>query len=286
MVTRFYLPSSGTAPGPTPLAAALWDITGSMTRRSLVTTKSNSALTTFSSAAEAVATSPQNVFGQRQWISDALDAGVVFSTTDTFSFVMRLLESNAGFNASLQLHIRIIDSTGATAKILYGGHSAANNATAGALGQEAATTTQATRIFNAVNLINNHTTSAGDRIVVEIGVRAENTVATSFTATFTCGDPSATADFALTAGLTTALDPWLEFSNDIFATQQEGRVNVVAEEAVIGVAAPEGQVNTVAQEAVVGVVTPEGQINAVVLEAIIGNEVIPGEWYVGAIPIR
>jgi hypothetical protein len=75
--------------------------------------------------------------------------------------------------------------------------------------------TVATRI-RAQTAVTAVTTQPGDRIVVEIGGKA-TAPSTSATYTMRQGDSAAT-DFALTSALTTDLNPWCEFSKDLYAT--------------------------------------------------------------------
>lgn len=76
-------------------------------------------------------------------------------------------------------------------------------------------TTQSTRIVNAQS-VTNVITQPGDRIVLEVGGHAAApTAATTYT--MRQGDNNA-ADFALTSALTTDLNPWLEFSQNIYST--------------------------------------------------------------------
>jgi hypothetical protein len=75
------------------------------------------------------------------------------------------------------------------------------------------TASAATRIINAAALANISST-LGDRIVVEIGVSISSAGGNRVTVE-RFGDTAATADFALTSGLTTDLIPWAEFSATI-----------------------------------------------------------------------
>ncbi|HET7713922.1 MAG TPA: hypothetical protein VFK94_06955 [Patescibacteria group bacterium] len=209
MATRFYLPSTGTPPVGLPGLPSGWTA-GDVPEIELPgpTTKSNTALTNYTvgETTASVTNIPIAAF-----ISAPLTAQTI---SGTFSAVVRGLESNAGADDSLQVGIVLIDNLGTTIKsTLYGGHAAALNTTAGALGQEFLTSA-ATRIFNAVALTS-QTAVLGDRLAIVVGYRTHDTVTTNRNTTLRFGDPTATADFALTAGLTTDLCPWVEFSANL-----------------------------------------------------------------------
>ena len=210
MATRFYMPSSGTA-GASPSPSASWGATAGTSRVPTSTTKSNTAFDSSGTYTETSTTNGINVLG-RQFVSAPLAAQTI---SGTFSLVVACLESSTNANASLQAIVRVVSNDGSTVRgTLYAGHSAANTTTAGALGQEMATS-GTTRIMNAVAL-SLVTLQEGDRIVVEVGGRFANTTATAMAQTFQWGDPSSASDYALTAG-NTSLAPaaWFEFSQNL-----------------------------------------------------------------------
>jgi len=205
-MTRFYLPASGTAPV-SPGFGSPWNVTTSATRGPAPTSKSG---TSFSGAVNFSETSATRINRlARQWVSDRFGAGDI---SGTFSVVVLCLESSTNANLSLQCVIRVVSEDGATVRgTLYAGHALTTEvATAGAIGQEMGTGAL-TRIFNAV-AVTPVTAQNGDRIVIEIGYRAHNTSASSYVGSFQWGDPTGTADYALTASLSTNLVPWVELS--------------------------------------------------------------------------
>jgi hypothetical protein len=209
MPTRFYLPSTGTPPVSLPGLPAGWTA-GDVPELELnaPATKSNTALTDYSvgETTTSVINIPIAAF-----ISPPLQAQTI---SGTFSAVVRGLESNAGADDSLQIGIVLIDNLGTTIKsVLYAGHAAALNTTVGALGQEFTTAAQ-TRRFNAVALTS-QTAILGDRLAIIVGYRSHDTTSTNRNTTLRFGDPTAVADFANTAGLTTDLCPWVELSGTI-----------------------------------------------------------------------
>ncbi len=215
MATRFAL-HNGPAVEVNPGFSTSWTTQASgAVPRSLSTARLG---TTLASAAYAETQAAAANVGARVYVSEPLAAQTI---SGTISAAIRALESAAAADASLQIVCRVVSADGATTRAhLYLGHTAALNTTAGALGQEIATAAQ-TRIFNAVPLTS-YACARGDRVTVEIGWRAHNTVTTSYSATLRFGDPAGVADFPLNAGGTADSTPWAEFSQDLAYTTSEG----------------------------------------------------------------
>lgn len=212
MPTRFYLPNSGTSPVASPVLSAVWDITTGFFNRPTDVTKSNTAL--------GAGTARQK--GSTTAWHDRLD-GVFISTQQlaaqtiaagTFSAVIRAVESNAAADDFLQIVIKVVSADGATTRgTIYAGSAlTAVSATASAENGEYPTTS-ATRIKSAI-ATTSVVAQAGDRIQIELGARTGGTT-TTHTFTHRFGDPTATADFALTAGLTSDAPPWVELSQTL-----------------------------------------------------------------------
>ncbi len=193
MATRFYLPSSGAA-GASPSIDPAWNQDDFASRVALVNAKSNTALTdqvdSYSSGAA--------IYLFRQYVSNPI--GVVNFNSTTVSAVVRGLK-NGGTTQTPRISIRLFHRDGTFTTLL-----------ALASFDSAFGTSAATRIVNAAALANAASLN-GDRLVVEIGISAAGGAPISGTLRF--GDPTATADFALTSGLTTDLDPWVELSANI-----------------------------------------------------------------------
>jgi hypothetical protein len=205
VATRFYLPSSGTAPV-TPPTPTGWDGTSGYVVRPCATTKSNTALTTKSNS-KTVSTSGTNYLNV-VFISPQIGAGVI---SGTFSAVLRGAEDSITRSMFHDLIIKVVSADGQTVRgTLYAGSTAGTSSgTVGAENEEYATSLT-TRIKNGI-AVTSVTAQTGDRIQIEIGTKSGYNIA-SGTASINFGDPSATADFALTSGLTTALCPWVELS--------------------------------------------------------------------------
>lgn len=207
MATRFYLPASGTIPVTPPALPTGW-VTGSPPgiQCPTGTTKTDTALADFlvSESTASVTNIPVGIF-----ISAPLAAQ---SIAGDVTAVVRGVEGASSSDDSLQVGLYLISNDGTSVlSTLYGGHAEALNTTSGALGQEIASAAQATRIIPATALTG-QTAVSGDRLMILVGYRTHDISATARTSTLRLGDPSATGDFALTSGLTTDLDPWVELS--------------------------------------------------------------------------
>lgn len=203
MATRFYLPAGGTAPASPAADTGVWeDVTAVTTngrRWPLVTTPTNTTLTAPSVVGNQATQPKDYLLGQ--WVSLGLPAAKTIG--GTVSLVVRLNEHDATTDSFMHVLIRVVSADGSTVRgTLLDSIDATEMAT-----------TLTTRIISAASLTP-VAASAGDRIVVEIGHRETNTRAVNLFQAISVGDPFATADFALTAGLTTSLLPWVEFSDD------------------------------------------------------------------------
>lgn len=198
MATRLYFPSSGTTPNSNITFGSQWaSVSSNGGQFPTSTTKTNTALTLFSDTSGAATTDRALM----QYQTNTLNVNQTIS--GTFSIVVSCSESNAQANTHLAVLVRAVD---------------ANNTVRGTLLSELVTSTEfatsaSTRIFSSVALTST-ACLAGDRLVIEIGFH-EAAPSSGRTLNETFGDPSATADFALTANLTTNLDPWCEFSQNI-----------------------------------------------------------------------
>ena len=201
MVTRLYLPSSGSAPI-TPAVSGAWEETVSgFFRAPTSTAHANTSLTSFGAYTTTQATQ-QSVWAQ--WISEPLNVDQTIS--GTLDIVCRGSEGATGDNTYLAVGVRVLSGDGGTVRgtLLFQG--------TGTGGAEFGTALR-TRIWSALSLASVNAL-AGDRIVVEIGQHAASP-GVAPTGTMRFGDPTGTADFALTSNLTTDLVSWLELSQTI-----------------------------------------------------------------------
>jgi hypothetical protein len=207
MATRFYFPAEGSGtPAISPAFDAGWEQTGQATRLKLVRKSQIAAASTLANTGTRTVpiTTTQDILCN-QFVSDPFPRPVLLDAGITFSLVMRVLESAATANVTLACVVRLVDSAGAARATLFSTFST---------GTEFGTTA-ATRIV-AATAITSILANAGDCIVVEVG---GNAAAPTAATTYTMRQGySATSDFALTAALTTDLNPWCEFSAELYGT--------------------------------------------------------------------
>jgi hypothetical protein len=225
MPTRFYFPAEGSGtPSISPGFDAGWEQTGQATRLKLVPKSEVTVPSTLANNGTRTVpiTTTQDILCN-QFVSRAIPAQN-FTAATTVSGVIRVFESATTANVFLAIVVRVVDETGVARGTLA---STFNTGTEWALSAAAAT-----RILAATALTPLQT-FPGDRIVVEIGGHATApTAATTYTMR---QGYSATSDFALTAALTTDLNPWIEFSTDIFGTPMNNYQQMCAREANAGV---------------------------------------------------
>lgn len=203
MATRFYFPAEGSgAPSVSPAFDAGWEQTAQATRLKLLYKNTLKALTTIANTGTRTVpiTTTQDILCN-QFVSDPIPPQKINSSC-LFSLVVSALESATTANVTLAVVVRIIDINGTTRATLF---STFNTGTEFG-------TTQSTRIV-AATAVAAVTTQLGDRIVVEVGGHAAApTAATTFTMR---QGTSGGSDFALTASLTTSLNSWCEFSENL-----------------------------------------------------------------------
>lgn len=201
-VTRFYLPSTG-APGVSPAYDASWEQTGEADRISMVMTKIGSALT--NAQRTVPITTTQDIL-TRQFVSEPVPFPVTIS--GMISMVIRDSESLNSANAYLAYSLRSWNPITSAFQAI------ASKFTTTGQTEDPVTASAATKIWSA-QAPTNVTLAAGDYLVFEVGIRA-NAPTAGNTAIRRFGDPTDTADFALTAGLTTDLCPWMEIAQDLY----------------------------------------------------------------------
>ncbi len=147
----------------------------------------------------------------RQFVSDPIVGAQTIS--GTLKGQLRIHESDIAANYLPQIMVSVVSNNGLTVRgTPFGGDTRTTNV------DEMATVSTNGKIPAAgISPVTLTSVSAldGDRLVVEIGCRANNTVTTDYTvrARFGCG--TATADLAEGGVETTDLNPWVEFSANI-----------------------------------------------------------------------
>src|SRR3990167_886221 len=205
MATRLYLPASGTPPLSSLGVNANWELATSLTRLPSFTIKKDTALTNTNR------TWPQTLTQQWCWYqfqSVPLIAAYSWTTSDTVSMVVgKCAETTNNGDSHLAYVVRVVSGDGTVIRGVIGLFHATSN-------EYPLLASAATRIHDArTNGATNFSSEVGDRIIVEIGLHGFTPAAESIQ--MRIGDPSATADFALTADLTTDLCPWVELSRTV-----------------------------------------------------------------------
>lgn len=209
MATRFYLPSAGTAAA-SPAFDAAWDDSSSVVRRPANRTKGTSAFAEVTDTEVSAVNTWDVCLGQ--FVSEPLQAQTI---TGTVKGIVRARESAAGANARSQMVVRVVSGDGATVR---GTLLAQDNTTTNINEWVATTTVTAARnarfpVGSTGATLTSVAAQAGDRIVIEVGARAVNTVATNFTLGLRFGE-NATDAAENETGVTEAA-PWVEFSADL-----------------------------------------------------------------------
>lgn len=208
MTTRLYLPVTGTPPLASLAVNSNWEYSTSLARLPCASARGNTALTTYTYQPPTSSGTYQWVW--RQWQSDILKYAYDWTTADTVSMVIgKCAETTTGGDAHLAYVVRVVSGDGSVIRGVIG----LMHATSSEFPLIAAA---ATRIHNAlITGATNFSSQAGDRIIIEIGLHLATPVVQNMQMRF--GDPTANppADFALTAGLTTDLVPWVQLSRTV-----------------------------------------------------------------------
>lgn len=205
MATRIYLPSSGTAPLGSLAVDSQWELSGSLVRLPCNVSKSNTSLTQKYGQWEST-TTQQWVWAQFQ--SPQMNAGYSWTTSETVSMVIKVAEAVAQVDSHLCYVIRVVSGDGATIRGTVGAYLATSTEYPTSLGAIA------TRIHDArTDGASNFSSLTGDRLIIEIGHHGVSPALNL--AYHNYGDPVGTDDYPLTAGETTDLCPWVEFSGTL-----------------------------------------------------------------------
>jgi len=202
MSTRFYFTATA-APAITPAYDANWNKTANAVRRLL----SRSKLTTINATSSDTETNAAayNILN-RQLISKPLVAQTI---TGTVKGQMRASETDPAADMCHALVVKVVSGDGLTVRgILLSDFPAA-------LASEFDNTGLVNRNFPASKALGSVTAQDGDYLVVELGVRAFNTVTTSMGFSLRYQDGAAVADLPEDETTNTDLCPWIEFSQDL-----------------------------------------------------------------------
>ncbi|MBI3778343.1 MAG: hypothetical protein HY274_05445 [Gammaproteobacteria bacterium] len=203
--TRFYMQNA--APDVTVAThRGAWDVTGSVLQRKLARTKSGAIAT--KAVAEASATNNYDVL-MLKFVSEPITAAQTI--TGTLNWIVGDQESSNNMNANWHVHAYVTqgdtDNLRGTLITDYTEAAGTNEWPTTAVGD--------TPNGAAAVALSSVAVSANDRIVIEAGYVARNSVTTNYTGTLWYGGTSATD---LTAGGDeTSFPGWWEFSQDLFS---------------------------------------------------------------------
>ncbi len=205
MATLIYLPSSGNAA----ITPSTWLFANQINPLTFagVLNKISSALTT---KLEATGTTSPITKAMLRYVIGPL-AGQ--SISGTVRMIMSCMESNAGANANLAMAVKIIQPDGSDRATLL----AVTSSDSAAAPYELTVSPLSTKIaYTSAEIepltLTTQTATAGDYLVIEIGFRSATTTSRNISLRY--GDAAA-SDFAYTVGLTTDLNPWVEFSQTL-----------------------------------------------------------------------
>lgn len=204
MATRLYF-NSITAPSISPSFDANWEQTGQAVRRRLEFKQANPpfvALTDFGGITIPITTTQDILVAQ--FVSDPLSSCRIDNRN--FSMIVGKCSENATTNnAHLAYSLRVLSNDGTVSR----GRVRSSFAT---ITEFPLTASAATRIISA-GACTPVTVQNGDRLCLEVGIRANApTAAGTGSMRFGIGQ---VADFALTSGLTTDLNSWAEFVQNL-----------------------------------------------------------------------
>ena len=216
-VTRFYIANTA-ADETLPAVQGTWTDSTSATTGLLGAKTGVAATKGVASSATGV-----NVLIGR-WMSLPLSANTSFATTDTVTYTVgALVSSVTNTTVHFRVHIYVVAPDGTTIR-----GTLLNNSTGAGT---AFTATATGRTDNALNLSNNVSALAGDRIVVEVGYNRTGSSAASRTITYNYGNTGAT-DLVSGSTAVTTNPGWFEFSTTFTAA---GSAPTVATNAATGV---------------------------------------------------
>lgn len=212
MATRLRLPAPLSVPTTiSPAFSVGWEETANAVRAKLGPRRYNTPRAAFIGPTESSTTDDRDVLAV-QYVSDPLAAQTI---SGTVKGILAARESNTGANARAQMRIRVVTNDGSTDRgvLLDFDTSALTNEL----------TTSASPFPNVKyprgytgdgGALSSVTAQAGDRLVIEIGVRAHNTSGSAFTFNWQIGDDVDLADCAEDEVGTTGA-AWIEFSADL-----------------------------------------------------------------------
>lgn len=255
MATKFYLNDFAAPYTPATIRGA-WDETAGAVTRQLAQDKIEGGSITTVSRAETVTTLDYDVLLYRG-VSGPLTAQTISGTLDV---VISVVEGATAADFVWHIHAYVTQGDSDTPRgTLLSDYT---ETTANEWGTAASTSGKA---LASAQTVTNVVCSAGDRIVVEIGYRAKNTVTTSFTGTLRYGGDTSTSD--LTAGGNgQTLAGFLNFSGTISLASVAARVSQALVEGAIAQGAVAAQVSQALVEGALAQGAVAAQVSQVLVE--------------------
>jgi hypothetical protein len=237
-MSRAFLPSSGT-PSVSPAFASIWESTGSADRMTMVLAKTGTT-----AATKTISVDNQDCLF-RQYVSEPLAAGCVFTAGDFIKGQIRCSEVNTDANQTIVYSFRVYSEDGSTQRVLLRG---------GTESTEFATTLTNISITNTV--ANSYTTVDGDRLVFEVGANRGSALRNG---SMSFGDVAG-SDLPEDETTTTALDPWIEFPSTTLTLKATiGTDTATLSEGVPGIApGPATDSGTLSESASIGITDTDG----------------------------
>jgi hypothetical protein len=138
------------------------------------------------------------------------------SIAGTLEGAARMWESNSLSNSVAQVIVRLLASDGTNERVLYAGTTQTVGTNEAASSASSNATNRRLPVGTAAVTLTEQSFIAGDRIVIEVGARLNNTSATNYSAGFWLGHAVGGTDVVLANGTdVTQKNPWLEFSQDL-----------------------------------------------------------------------
>ncbi len=195
---RLYLNNASSAVSTTP--AAGWEQTaGAVLGKVLGANRSGTNV-----AVTVAETSTSNTFDVLlgQWISAPFTSGGTLQ--GSYQICAAYNESSSAADLALHFAVRVVSGDGSTSRGIFSEVSGWESGTTLSAGQVVVPATPYTTPVVC---------QTGDRLVVEVGYRATNTVTTSYSLTMRYGGTSGDLESGAFDGTVTASSPWIEFSD-------------------------------------------------------------------------
>jgi hypothetical protein len=232
MATRFYLHNDAAPYTPATLRGA-WDQTAQAVTKRIDASKLPVSTATNVPAAETNVTAEWDVLLYRG-VSGPLAAATI--GTGTVDVMLPVIENTAAADFNYHLHIYVTQGDSDTPR----GTLLADYREAAGVNEWGVTAATCGRALNAATALSSLAVTAGDRIVVEIGYAARNTVTTSYTGTLYYGVPVTKTDL-VAGGPSTDLG-YIEFSETLTGTAAN-RVSQGPVETLLAATAVTGRVS-------------------------------------------